>query len=211
MLRIIQRDIFPEESEVLYETDFSHGELLRDFDIGRGDWEYSDGWLTGEWPHDGGALIYSKAEYFGDVLLDFEARTVPPCDNDLNFTFSAKGWDAERNTADVSYIGGLGGWWLGKVGLERYPGGKLNAMSSLHKLEAGRIYHIQTGRVDNRIFIFIDGELALECADPEPLPYGKIGFGLYASKVQFRNLKVMRPCVRPFITSYAELHGKNNK
>ena len=81
-------------------------------------------------------------------------------------------------------------------------------MSSMFKLEAGRTYRIQAGRVDKRIFIFIDGELAVECVDPEPLPYGKVGLGLYASKIQFRNFKVLRPAVKPFLTTYAELHGK---
>ncbi len=211
MLRIIQQDIIPEESELLYQTNFANGELEKDFEIGRGDWKFVDGWLQGEWGRDGGALIYSKQEYLGDVLLDFEARTVPPCDNDLNFTFCAKGWNEAGNTADVSYIGGLQGWWLGKTGLEKYPKCDVSTMTSMHHFVAGKTYHIQTGRVGKRLFIFIDGELAVECVDPDPLPYGKIGFGVYASKAQFRNLKVYRPLVKDFRTTYQELHMAKGK
>ncbi|MBQ5926462.1 MAG: InlB B-repeat-containing protein, partial [Clostridia bacterium] len=80
---------------------------------------------------------------------------------------------------------------------------------SMHRFEVGKTYRIQTGRVGNRLFIFIDGELAVECTDPDPLPYGKFGFGVYASKAQFRNLKVYRPFAQEFKTSYQEL--KKNK
>ena len=209
LLRILKTDIDIEKSELLYETDFLGGELEKDFDIGRGEWIVIDGWLQGYREKDGGALIYSKEEYPGDILMDFEVRSVAPYDNDLNFTFCAKGWNYERNNADASYIGGLQGWWFGKTGLEKYPKCEIAAMTGMHRFEVGKTYRIQTGRVGNRLFIFIDGELAVECTDPDPLPYGKFGFGVYASKAQFRNLKVYRPFAQEFKTSYQEL--KKNK
>ncbi len=40
-------------------------------------------------------------------------------ENDLNFTWNTMGWDKEKNDAGIGYIGGIQGWWEGKVGYLR--------------------------------------------------------------------------------------------
>ena len=50
-------------------------------------------------------------------MLDFEARTIPPCTHDINCMWSGS-WDYETNTRALAYVAGLEGWWDGKVGFE---------------------------------------------------------------------------------------------
>lgn len=210
MLRIKRRDIIVDKSELLYEADFSNPKQLEDFEITGGNWVVENGWLTAEKKDDGGGLIYSHKHYLGDVLIEFEGRTVLPYDNDLNYTICAKGWDYKNNDADISYIGGLQGWWLGKTGIERAPEYNVSALTSLHNFTAGQTYLIQAGKVGNTIFMFIDGVLAVEIIDANPIvDFGRVGLGVYASKAQFRNFKVYKPYVRDFDVSYADLRKEN--
>ena len=67
------------------------------------------------------AVSSIQKHFPGNVLLEFEGRTVPPCSNDLNFTWRSAGWNEETDDAGVSYIAGLAGWWEGKTGIEHYP------------------------------------------------------------------------------------------
>ena len=211
MLRIMDKTIYLEKSELLYEGKFTQEQLEKDFEITGGEWHVEDGWLTGYLEEDAGGLIYSWKHYPGDILMEFEGRTVPPYDNDLNFTFCANGWDAEKNDAKESYIAGLSGWWTGKTGVERAPEYKLQAMSGLHDLVPGKTYRIHAGRVGNWVFIFIDGKLAVEMQDTDPIAFGRVGFGVYACKAQFRNFKLYKPYSEEFKTTYKEIHQKSWK
>ena len=204
---IMEKKLILEKSQLLYSADFTTQQLESDFDITGGDWHVdAKGWLCGSMKVSGGGLIYTKKHYCGDILMDFYGRTVPPCDRDLNFSFCAKGWDFENNTADISYVAGLNGWWTGKTGLEKYPDLDLLATTSLHRFKAGQIYHIQAGRVGEFCFIFIDGVLAIELKDQNPIDnYGKVGFGVYASTAQFRDFKLYKPYSLPFATTYEEI------
>lgn len=58
-------------------------------------------------------------------MLDFEARTIPPCTHDINCMWSGS-WDYETNTRALAYVAGLEGWWDGKVGFEKSPEYRLN-------------------------------------------------------------------------------------
>ena len=195
MLRIKRIDIIEEKSELLYAPKFTK-ELLRDeFEISAGEWTVENGYLVGFMAEDGGGLIYSNRAFLGDVLLDFYAKTVEPYDNDLNFTFCAAGWDYRNNKPLAGYIGGLQGWWLGKTGIEKCPYEcNVEALTGMHRFVPGQEYHIQTGRIGTRLFLFIDGELAVELTDNQPIEeYGRVGLGVYASKIAFRDLKVFKP------------------
>lgn len=88
--------IFPEKSLMLYDRPIdSH--TLEDFEVASGEWEASnDGWLTGQIRKNGGGILYSRQSYPGDIVLEFDAMAVPPCDNDLNFVWKASGWDYAR-------------------------------------------------------------------------------------------------------------------
>jgi hypothetical protein len=90
--------------------------------------------------------------------MDFYAKMIPPCENDLNFVFRSEGYNYDKNDAGKGYICGLNGWWEKKAGIEKYPECLLSAQTSLFKAESGVEYHIQTGCVGRHCFIFVDGQ-----------------------------------------------------
>lgn len=194
-----------DRSDVLYDRPFSRESLAEDFLVPAGDWSVEDGWLWGRIQANAGGFAYSRTLYPGNVLLDFTAQTVPPCDHDLNFTWRSEGWDEGKGDAGRGYIAGLSGWYEGKSGIERYPETTAQAMTSLFHLEPGRSYHVQAGTVEDRCFIFLDGALLVDLKDPAPLSdpaYGRIGLGVFYSSVRFRDLKVLRPSVTRTDPSY---------
>lgn len=207
ILRIKEEDITVEKSELLYRTDFSGGNLEKDFEIAGGKWIAENGGVTGYMEEDGGGLIYSYKHYKGDVLLDFYGKIIPPYDNDLNFTFCADGWNYKKGLPKPGYVGGLQGWWIGKCGIEKYPlKNKVQALTKIKDFDASTEHHIQTGRAGNNLFLFVDGELVVEMLDKKPISkYGRVGLGVYASKIFFRDFKVYKPFVEKFETSYEEL------
>ncbi len=207
MLRIKQIDIIEEKSQLLYKADFTQSSFEKDFEIARGTWTAKDGILVGYMEEEGGGLIYSNKHYLGDVMLDFYGKMVAPYENDLNFTFCAKGWNYETNKPYDSYVGGVQGWWIGKCGIEKYPtSSNVEALATLKGFDKDKEYHIQTGKVGNRLFLFVDGELIVEFLDDNVITeYGRVGLGVYASKIQFRDFKVYKPYTIPFNTSYEEI------
>lgn len=211
MLRIKEKDIIVDKSELLYRADFSNGGLEKDFEIAGGKWIAENGGVLGYMEEDGGGLIYSYRSFKGDVLLDFYGKIIAPYDNDLNFTFCADGWNYKKGIPKPGYVGGLQGWWIGKCGIEKYPlKNKVQALAKIKDFDASTEHHIQTGRAGNNLFLFVDGELVVEMLDKKPLnKYGRVGLGVYASKIFFRDFKVYKPYVKKFETSYEELRKQN--
>ena len=213
MLRIKGIDIIEEKSELLYAPKFTEELLKKDFEISAGQWTIEGDYLIGYMEEDGGGLIYSHKHYLGDVLLDFYAKTVAPYDNDLNFTFCSDGWNYEINKPKAGYIGGLQGWWLGKTGIEKTPYEcNVEALTAMHHFVPGQEYHIQAGRVGKKVFLFVDGVLAVELSDNEPVEqFGRVGLGVYASKIAFRDFKVYKPYTQDFKITYQEMRRGENK
>ncbi len=208
MLRIMEKEIDLEASPILLEDCFTQNNLEENWDLEKstGEWWLENGWLTGRHPKNAGGLLYTKKGYAGNVLLDFEGRTVPPCDNDLNFTWCAQGWDYEKNDAGISYIAGLNGWWEKKAGIERYPECKMRSTTSLFTLIPGKTYHIQAGSINGLCFIFVDGKLVIEAMDPNPIDsiiYNRVGLGTYASHIQFKNFKLRQIVWKPISMEYS--------
>lgn len=202
MLSFLKYDI--EYGDLLLSDDFDGAPLSDRWEISGGEWRADNGVLYGEITSNRGGLIYSKQQIYGDIILDFYGRFVPPCENDLNFTFRASGWDYEKNDAGTGYIGGLNGWWTHLSGLERYPGCQLRALSG-YRAEPGIDHHIQTGIVGSDCFLFVDGEIKMAMSDPAPIKKegcGRIGFGVYCSKAAFFKLRVYRPIVHRVERSY---------
>lgn len=198
-LRIINKQINLTRSEILYDRSFSARTLVDDYQIRGGEWHVDGDWLTGKNPHNAPGMVTSRQNYFGDVMLDFEARTVLPSTHDIDWMWNGS-WDETTNTRATAYIFGLQGWWEGKVGFERSPEYKLNAATPLFPFEPGRIYHIQSGSIAGHAFVFVDGKLVLEVMDPDPIDnarHGLIGFEAYASMIQVRNLVVRRLAWEP--------------
>ena len=194
MLHLMKNKLVPEQMDILYNRPFSEESLREDFVIKGGRWYVEDGWLIGENRENFAAMVISKAEYFGGILMEVEAATIPPCTHDINVMWHGS-WNEQTNTRDTAYVAGLQGWWDGKVGFERSPEYRFNVGTSLLDFEPGHIYRLTVGDVNGHIFIAADGKLLLEITDPDPIDgekYGKIGFEAYCSRLRFRNLCIRR-------------------
>ena len=192
MLSLLQMDI--SAGELLLADDFPTGPITDRWEVSGGDWTARDGVLTGVFRGNGGGLIYSNKQYPGDILMDFYGTMLSPCDNDLNFTFRADGWDYANNDASVGYIGGLNGWWTKQAGLERYPNCTPRVLSGFRAVP-DREYHIQTGIVDSTVFLAVDGKVEVALTDPDPITAencARVGLGVYCSQIAFRRFRLYR-------------------
>ena len=195
MLELMCRTIYEDKIEVLYDRAITADSLKEDFDIKGGQWYVdNEGWLIGENRECSAAMVMTKGEYFGDVLIEFDAATVLPATRDINVTFHGS-WDEEKNKRHVAYVFGLEGWWRGYIGFERSPDYKFGVNTALFKFEPGRVYHIAVGNIKNNLFIFVDGVLAIEIMDPSPIDinkYGRVGFEAFCTRVKYKNLQIKR-------------------
>lgn len=204
MLNIIKKEIDVEKSQLLFDAPFTSENVEKDWNIYGGQWWVEDGWLTGKNPENCPGMIVCKTDFRGNVLLDFEARTVLPCTHDIDVMWNGS-WDDVKNERDVAYVAGLQGWWEGKVGLEKSPEYKLNVATQLLDFKPGQTYHIQCGSIDGHCFVFVDGKLVLELTDPEPIDsqkYAKVGFEAYCSYIQVKNLKIRQISWNPRELTY---------
>lgn len=193
-LRLMKHIVDLDKSEILYDEPMTPETIARDFVIRGGKWHVEDGWLVGEHPENFAAMIMSKAEYFGDVLVEFDAATVAPATRDINITFHGS-WDEEKNIRDIAYVFGIEGWYQGYVGFEKSPDLAFVVNTKLFDFEPGRVYHVAVGNIGNVIFMAIDGVVAFEIRDPDPIDvntHGLIGFEAFCTRVKYTNLKVKR-------------------
>jgi len=209
-LEILGKSIDLKESELLLEEDFSSdGNLSSDWiEVGSAAWSIQNGVLEGKW-EEGAKLrhgqIFSRKQFQGDILMEFDAWTVLPSDHDIIWWWGTT-LNEEKNHWKNGYLAGLGGWWRNKTGVERIDGDEVfMAMTPLFKLEPGKRYKIQCGMIGQVVFIFANGQLIMEFNDPNPLAedvQGRVGFGIYQSHVQFSNLKVYKPKWAPVECAY---------
>lgn len=195
MIQLMCLKLFPEEMEILYNRPFSEEMLREDFEIKDGKWYVDeDGWLIGENPNNSAAMIISRGEYFGDVLLEFDAATVLPATRDINVSWHMS-WNEEKNSRGEAYVMGLQGWYDGYVGFEKSPDYRFVVNTKLLDFVPGRTYHITMGNIGRRLFIAVDGRLALEIRDPDPLDlmkHGRMGFEAFCTRVKYKNLCIRR-------------------
>lgn len=195
MIQLIRKQIFPETMEVLYDNELTPETLASDFEIKGGKWYINEeGWLVGENRENAPAMVISKEDYFGDILLEFDAATILPATRDIDLMIHGS-WNEETNERDVAYVAGIQGWWQGMVGFEKSPTYDFLVQTKLFDFKPGQVYHICVGNIGNDLFIAIDGVVALEVHDPNPIDimkYGKIGFEAYCTKIKFKNVKVKR-------------------
>lgn len=207
MLKLLEREIYPEKSQLLMELPLDCQEDLQQFELATGEWQIQDGTLVGRFRGNGGGICYTKKSFPGDIMIDFYGTMIPPCDNDLNFVFKTEGWDYDNGDAGRGFIGGLNGWYEKKAGIEKYPLCHTRALASFDG-KAGQEYHIQAGYVEDTAFLFVDGRLIMEMRDPQPEEFkdlGRVGLGTYCSQIRFRHLKVYRPVSQPVQQVYTPL------
>ena len=192
MLRLMKKEIDLEGSPVLYDAGVSEEMLARDWDIHNGEWWAEDGWIHGRNRENAPSMIVSKKDFKGNVMVSFEARTVLPSTHDIDFMWNGC-WDEAQNARGMAYVAGLEGWWEGKVGFEKSPDYALNVATQLFTFVPGQTYQIAGGSVDGHCFVLIDGALALEITDPDPIDamqFARVGFEAYCSHIQIRNIQV---------------------
>lgn len=150
-------------------------------------------------------MLYTKQSWDFDLIMEFDAEAIPPCKNDLNFVIKTSGWDSVHHDAGPGYIFGLGGWWLDKAGIEKYPTCKPRCLTELYPLESGKLYHIIAGVIDGHCFFYANGKLVCEMYDPAPEDFvgsGKVGFDTYASQIRYKDLRVYRAAYTERILEY---------
>jgi hypothetical protein len=203
-LKIMRKEIDLEASTILYDRAFEAG-WEKDWKVCGGEWRVEDGWLLGKNPNPSPGMVVSRADYTGNVLMDFEGRTVLPSTHDIDFMWNGS-WDDQKNERGMAYVAGLQGWWDGKVGFEKSPEYKWMVATGLFSFKPGQTYHIQGGSIDGHCFLFLDGKLVLEAFDTDPINharFAKVGFEAYCSSIAVRNLKVRRIAWQAVDSKYA--------
>lgn len=75
-MKLMQTKINYNDSKILYNRKVSEEMLAQDFDIKTGSWSVRDGWIIGKNPLNNPGMIVSKADYFGNIMLEFTAATI---------------------------------------------------------------------------------------------------------------------------------------
>ena len=203
-MQLMKKIIDPDTMEILYDAPFTKENFARDFEIRDGNWYVEDGWLIGESRKNFASMAILKENFFGPVCLDFYAKVLPPCTHDINCMWSGS-WNEETNTRDIAYVAGIGGWWDGKIGFEKSPEYKLNCGTKMFQFEPGKVYHMQCGSIGGHVFVIVDGQLAIEATDPDPIDqskFGRIGFEAYCTRVAYTNFKIRRASYTEENTAY---------
>jgi len=189
---VLTKELDLAKSEVLYRFETFDP---KDWTIVRGTpkWTVSPKCVTGGSPAEPThGQVFFKTPVKGDVVLEFDARIVPPSYHDLvwmwNVDFRKKPWGA-------GYLGCLGGWWSDMAGIEKLPDFLVSGIAPSFKTKPGKTYHIVSGSLGASHFIFVDGKLVTYFADKN-YPKGRaghFGFGVYESMAEYSNLTVYRP------------------
>jgi hypothetical protein len=204
MIKLLGKRLEPETMPVLYDTPITEDSFLRDFEVRDGKWWVEDGWLIGENPNMSAAITLLKESFYGPVFLDFYAKVLPPSTHDINCMWSGS-WDETHNRRGLAYVAGLGGFWDRKVGFEKSDAYKLVAATKLMDFEADHVYHMQCGSIGGHVFVLVDGVVALEIRDPEPIDQmknGRVGFEAFSTRVAYRDLKILRADYTPAKETY---------
>jgi len=189
-IQLISKEIDVVNSEVLFDKLITDDHLKTDWETHNCLWTVENGWLTGKNHEESAGMAFLKQDFPGNILLEFEGRTVLPSTHDIDFLWN--GSDS-LNSCGVGYIGGLSGWWTGRTGIEKSPEYNLRATTKNFVLEAGRTYKVHAGSIDGYCFLFVDGAEIVALQDPDPIDnskYGKIGFTAWSSHIQIRNIIV---------------------
>jgi len=194
VLHLIGKRIDTDNLPVLFDPTISAEALGKDWTVHASEWVAEDGWYIGMNRDNGAGMLVSRKDFFGDIVLEFDARTIPPCTHDIDCMWSGS-WDSITGTRGTAYVAGLQRWWTGKAGIEKSPEYKMNACTPLFHLEPGRTYHVIAGSAEGHCFFAVDGQLLMEMMDPDPIDtakHGKIGFEAYCSMFAVKSIQVKK-------------------
>lgn len=203
-IKLMRKAIVVDSCPILFNEPITTSSLASDWTIHHSEWKVEDGWLFGKNPGNFPGMAIMKKNFFGNVLIEFEASTVAPSKHDINVMWNGE-WLDSIDQRGIAYVAGLQGWWTGKVGIEKSNDYKFMVGTPLFHFEPGRIYKIQAGSIDGHCFIFADGQLLLEAMDPNPIDnqkYGKIGFEAYSSWIKIRNVVIRQIVYNKLVMSY---------
>ena len=168
-------------------------------------WTVEPGRIVGggpDEPHHG--QIFFNEPVKGDVVLEFDARILPPSYHDIVWFWNTR-FGGSPEPWSAGYLGCLGGWYADMAGIEKLPDYKPSAIAPSFRTEPGRWYHIVSGSLGFEHFIAVDGKLVTYFADaavPDPSQPGYFGFGIFESHAEFARLKVYRPHPTPRPLAY---------
>ncbi len=191
-LTLIDKEIDISGSEIIFQEQIRTDNINSIFEFHNSNWSIEEGWLTGKNPEESAGMAIINQDFPGNILLEFESRTVLPSTRDINFMWNTE-WDPGLNSCSIGYIGSICGWWTRRAGIEKSPDFSLRATSSNFGFKPGRIYSVKAGSIDGNCFIFINGKLQIELNDPDPInnqKYTKVALSVFSSHVQFRNIIV---------------------
>ena len=203
-LHLVDKEIIVKESPVLFSEIMTRDNLKRLFDTYNSNWTVNDGWLTGINPDESAGMAILRQDFPGNILIEFECRTVKPSTHDINFMWNGE-WSRELNSCGNAYIGSICGWHSGRVGIERSPEYNFRATRPNNGFKPGRTYHVKAGSINGTCFIFIDHSLAIEADDPVPLDnkkYSKVAFTAWSSHIQIRNIVIRQIIWKPVEMKY---------
>ncbi len=194
-LKLAFCDVDLKNSEVIFEKESFCPECFSEiFEVKSGEWTVEDGWAVGKNPKMCPGMIVSKADFFGDVMVEITAKMVAPSTHDINVMINGE-WDEEKDERGLAYVAGVEAFWHGNVGFEKSPEYKLTAATPMFKFDPEVEHNFKMGNAGGKIFVLVDDQLCLEITDPDPLDtskYGKIGFEAYSSWWKFKGLKVYK-------------------
>jgi len=191
-LLIMGKRIDLDQSPILYNKPFNLISFTEDWEVHNSQWHYRDGAFWGRNALPAPGVLISRKKFPGNVLMDFTAQTTLPSTHDINVMWNMS-WNEADNMRGIAYVAGLQGWWDGRVGIEKSPLYKLNALAPSPWFQPGQEYHIQAGSIDGHCFLFVDGVLCLELTDPDPIDssvHARVGFEAYQSMIKIRNLTI---------------------
>jgi ADP-ribose pyrophosphatase YjhB (NUDIX family) len=184
-----------EQAEIMARAAIVGDRLPTSWRAESGQWRIHDGALCGSVEGEAPAVLWCDIPITGDHGVLFRAMAIPPRHNDLNCFWEGSGTISGEDAGQVQCtIGGVGGWWDGLSGIERFPEGGLRSTGRTLPIQSGRGYEICGGRRGNSDFLFVDGKLALQLDEPEPhrRPTSRVALATWNSHVHFTDVRVLR-------------------
>ncbi|PIX45412.1 MAG: hypothetical protein COZ56_01930 [Armatimonadetes bacterium CG_4_8_14_3_um_filter_58_9] len=189
-----------------YLADFTFANAPVEWWQGRGEWKVTARWpCQKDWSWFGGTdevapILWSKHTYPGDVVAEFYCGVKmslpkePGYSNpgDLNITLCSDGKDL---SSGYSFI--FAGWGNSRTAILR--GAKIVSETDAFRLVQPHSqnfsyhrhwYYVRVERIQGVVRFFIDGRLALQYEDPQPLAGGRLAFWSFHSGMMLARVRI---------------------